>query len=71
MKILQIDGEDTLVVKTDEGFYKIATGPELYPFVAKTLGLEGKTFDKVGRQEVENSFVGYLQAGLTFVRATN
>lgn len=70
MEILQIIGEQTLVLKTADGKYHvIATEPELYPFVASQLGLAGQTFGIVAKAVVDANFGGYLKAGLTFVSA--
>lgn len=69
MEIFQIEAEKTLVVKNLDGkFYIIATDVELYPFVAKTLGLEGKNFAVIKKSEVESNLAGELTAGLTFTQ---
>lgn len=68
MQILEVEGETTLVLKTqDNKYHEIATGPELYPFVAKQLGLVGQTFGTVSRADVNANIAGQLKAGLTFV----
>jgi hypothetical protein len=68
MEILQVEGEATLVVKNLDGkYYQIATAPELYPFVAKTLGLDGKSWGTISRAEVNLNLGGDLTAGLTFI----
>lgn len=68
MEILQVVGEPTLVVKNLDGkYYQIATAPELYPFVAKTLGLEGKVFGTISRADVDLNLGGELTAGLSFI----
>ncbi len=68
MEILQVVGESTLVVKNLDGkYYQIATAPELYPYVAKTLGLEGKVFGAITRAEVDANLGGVLTAGLSFI----
>ena len=68
MEILQVVGEATLVVKNLDGkYYQIATAPELYPYVAKILGLEGKAFGTISRAEVDLNLGGDLTAGLSFI----
>jgi murein DD-endopeptidase MepM/ murein hydrolase activator NlpD len=68
MEIFQIVGEKTLVVKNMDGkYYIVATDVELYPYVAKTLGLEGKNFTPIEKSEVMANTGGTLEAGLTFI----
>lgn len=68
MEFYQIEGEQTLVVKNFTGkFYKLATTPDLYPYVAKIFGIEGKNFDPIPKATVENNLGGLAQAGITFI----
>lgn len=68
MEIFQIEGEKTLVVKNMDGkFYYLATDVELYPYVAKILGIKDKNFTIIKKSEVEANVGGELKAGLTFV----
>jgi hypothetical protein len=68
MEIFQIAGEQTLVVKNLDGkYYIVATSPDLYPYVAKMLGLEGKTFTPIAKIEVLANAGGTLEAGLTYI----
>jgi len=69
MEILQVEGEQTLVVKNLDGkYYPIATPPELYGFVADSLGLTGKTFGTVSKAEVDANLGGYIKASVGFVK---
>ena len=68
MEIFQIEGEQTLVVKNMDGkFYYLATEPDLYPYVARILGIKDKNFTIIKKYEVELNIGGELKAGLTFV----
>jgi murein DD-endopeptidase MepM/ murein hydrolase activator NlpD len=68
MEIFQIEGEKTLVLKNLDGlYYTLATDVELYPYVAKILGLKDKNFDIIKKSEVEAKNGGQVKAGLTFI----
>jgi len=68
MEIFQLEGEKTLVVKNMDGkFYYLATDVELYPYVAKILGIKDKNFAVIKKSEVDANLGGELKAGLTFI----
>jgi murein DD-endopeptidase MepM/ murein hydrolase activator NlpD len=68
MEILQIEAEQTLVIRNLDGKYLIiATTPEFYPLLSQKLGLEGKNFGYVTRAEVEANKIGELKAGFSIV----
>lgn len=69
MEIFQVEGEQTLVLKNFAGKYiELATSPELYPVVERTLGLKALTgpIPKVSRAEVNANREGQARAGLAF-----
>jgi murein DD-endopeptidase MepM/ murein hydrolase activator NlpD len=69
MEFFQVEGEATIVVKNLDGkYYPLATDTELYPYVAKIFGLEGKSLDSVPKDEVQANLGGQAQAGITFVK---
>lgn len=69
MQVLKVNGEATLVIKNLDGkFYEVATTPELYPVVAKILGLNDQSvFDSVNRAEVDANMGGQAKAGISFI----
>lgn len=69
MEVLQVSGEQTLVVKNGGGkYFDIATTPDLFPLVKRILGIpDGVALGSVTRAEINSNYAGQAKPVLAFV----
>lgn len=69
MEVLQVSGEQTLVVKNGSGkYFDIATTPDLFPLVKRILGIpDGAPLGFVSRTEVNLHYAGQTKPVLAFI----